>query len=139
MKKLLCLLTALVILISLAGCDIITPKLLELLNTDACLNVHFIDVGQGDSILMESDGEFVLIDAGEKEYGPAVLEYLKKCGADRLKYMIATHPHSDHIGGMRKVLDGIETDNFIAAETDQETYAWLLLMEESAWMRWRQY
>ncbi len=128
MKKLLCLLTALVILISLAGCDIITPKLLELLNTDACLNVHFIDVGQGDSILMESDGEFVLIDAGEKEYGPAVLEYLKKCGADRLKYMIATHPHSDHIGGMRKVLDGIETDNFIAAETDQETYAWLKVL-----------
>ena len=93
------------------------------------LAVHFIDVGQGDSTLLESKGEFVLIDAGEKEYGGKVVDYIESCGANRLKYVIATHPHTDHIGGLAEVISSIKTENFITVETDQSTSAWRKVLE----------
>ncbi len=129
MKKVLSLILALILLLLTAGCETPTPKLLELLLDYVPLRVHFIDVGQGDSTLLESNGEFVLIDAGEKEYGGKVLDYIKDRGAKSLKYVIATHPHTDHIGGMKKVIDGIDTDHFITAETDQRTSTWLNVLK----------
>ncbi len=92
---------------------------------DASLVVHYIDVGQGDSILLESNNEFVLIDAGEREYSPTVCSYLKDNDVDRLNYVIATHPHSDHCGGLADVLNTFECDNFITVETDQNTKTWI--------------
>lgn len=127
MKKILCLILAAVMAFCLAGCELFwpqSPKETEIDDDNAKLKVHFIDVGQGDSILLESDGEFVLIDAGEKEYGGTVLKYIKNRGADSLKYVIATHPHSDHIGGLTKVINGIGVENFITVETDQNTSTW---------------
>ena len=130
MKKILCLILAAAIAFCAAGCELFSPKQAELINEDdAKLKVHFIDVDQGDSTLLESDGEFVLIDAGEKEYGSRVLKYIKNRGADKLKYVIATHPHSDHIGGLKKVIDGIEVENFITVETDQTTRTWLNVLD----------
>lgn len=69
------------------------------------LQVHFIDVGQGDSILAESNGHFMLIDAGENDQADTVIRYLKQAGVTSLDYVIGTHPHSDHIGGLDKVID----------------------------------
>ncbi len=129
MKKLLCFILSLTMLLSLAGCEIISPVEKEIADDDALLKVHFIDVGQGDSILLESKGEFVLIDAGEKEYGDNVLKYIQKRKAKSLKYVIATHPHSDHIGGLTKVINGIDTENFITVETDQSTKTWLNVLK----------
>jgi len=126
MKKLLCLCLLLALALTATAC---TPKQYEINQEDASLAVHFIDVGQGDSILLESRGEYVLIDAGEKEYGAEVVNYLKHQGAKHLKYVIATHPHSDHIGGMTKVINSIDTENFITAETDQSTRTWLNVLE----------
>ncbi len=73
------------------------------------LQVHFIDVGQGDSILIDLGTTEVLIDAGEKS--PGVTDYLKKYVDGDLEVMVATHPHSDHIGGLLKVLDEFTVDN----------------------------
>lgn len=129
MKKLLCLILSLVILLSTAGCDIRSPKEQEIADENALLKVHYMDVGQGDGILLESKGEFVLIDAGEKEYGDNVLKYIKKRGAKLLKYVIATHPHSDHVGGLTKVINGIDSENFITVETDQSTKTWLNVLK----------
>lgn len=71
------------------------------------LQVHFIDVGQGDSILIQSpDGKNMLIDGGERT--PGVLNYLNKQGIKQIDVMIATHPHSDHIGGLVDVLRQIK-------------------------------
>lgn len=125
MKQLLCLLLALIVLIGTAACTPTSPKDYALSQENAGLTVHFIDVGQGDSTLLESNGEFVLVDAGERDYGETVLRYIQSRGAQTLKYIIATHPHSDHIGGIRTVLDGIKTENFITVETDCDTYSWL--------------
>ena len=67
------------------------------------LKVHFIDVGQGDAILITApDGKTALIDGGETDSG--VVQYLKNQGVQKIDLMIATHPHSDHIGGLVQVL-----------------------------------
>ena len=63
------------------------------------MKVHFIDVGQGDSTLITCGGEAMLIDAGDTDKGTAVQLYLKKQKVTRLKYLVLTHPDSDHIGG----------------------------------------
>lgn len=97
--------------------------------TDSHLAVHFIDVSQGDSILLESNGEFVLVDAGESEYGSTVAKYIKEQKASTLKYVIATHPHSDHCGGLSKVIDKIGCENFITVETDQNTKTWMNVLK----------
>lgn len=71
----------------------------------APLEVHFIDVGQGDSILIRSPGgKTVLIDAGNIEAGSAVSDYLDRLGVGPLDLAIASHPHLDHLGGMLEVL-----------------------------------
>ena len=76
-------------------------------------SVHFIDVGQGDSILIQSDGKNVLIDAGENNKGDDVLSYLETYGIQSLDYVIGTHAHSDHIGGLDTVINSIEVKNVL--------------------------
>lgn len=72
---------------------------------EASLEVHFIDVGQGDSILLHtSTGVDILIDAGQPPYGKKVLAYLETLGIQELDYVIGTHPHADHIGGLLDVV-----------------------------------
>lgn len=72
-----------------------------------------IDVGQGDSILITTPTKSVLIDAGEKESAAAVTEFIRSKGIIRLDYIIATHPHSDHIGGMADVINEFGADKII--------------------------
>lgn len=77
--------------------------------SDAEFQVHVIDVGQADSILVIADGEAMLIDAAESGNADEILAYLKAQNVTELKYAVATHMHADHIGGMAGVLNGIET------------------------------
>lgn len=81
--------------------------------TDGDLQVHYIDVGQGDSILVSCDGENILIDGGDTYAADAILGYLKKQEITKLDYVIATHPHADHIGSLDDVMDEIETESII--------------------------
>lgn len=71
------------------------------------VRVHFIDVGQGDSILIENGEESFLIDAGENDKGDEVLAYLNTLGIEKLDIAVGTHPHSDHIGGLDTVLRSV--------------------------------
>ncbi len=69
------------------------------------MRVHVLDVGQGDSILIISpEGKTVLIDAGDQTKGKTVLEALKRYNVQQIDYLIATHAHPDHIGGMDDVI-----------------------------------
>ncbi|MDP2873614.1 MAG: ComEC/Rec2 family competence protein [Bacillota bacterium] len=71
----------------------------------ASLRVHFLNVGQGDAILIQSSpGGTALIDGGPRAAGPGVVTYLKAQGVGRIDLLIATHPHADHIGGLVNVL-----------------------------------
>ena len=77
------------------------------------MEVHFIDVGQGDATLVEVDDSTMLIDAGENNKGNLVKEYLENHGITKLDYVIGTHPHSDHIGGLDTILDAFEVQKIL--------------------------
>ncbi|KAB0445067.1 MBL fold metallo-hydrolase [Lysinibacillus fusiformis] len=77
------------------------------------MRVHFIDVGQGDSILIESpNGKTMLIDGGVKGAGQQVVSYLRELGVNKLDQVVATHPDADHIGGLIPVLQTIPIEQF---------------------------
>lgn len=85
------------------------------------VEVHFIDVGQGDAILIEAGDASMLIDAGENNKGSIVVDYLKQCNISNLDYVIGTHPHSDHIGGLDTVLEAISVDKVIMPSVSHTT------------------
>lgn len=87
---------------------------------DADLAVYYFDVGQGDSSLIKYKNKTVLIDAGEKDMGGTVVGYLNSLGIERLDYIIATHPHSDHIGGLPEVISSFEIGTVIAPRVSDE-------------------
>lgn len=99
---------------------------------DGDLLITVIDVGNADSILIQSDGQAMLIDAGERGDGDEVLAALEDNGVTALDHVIATHADSDHIGGMKTVLEGIEVKNYIMSfmpkghTPDTKTYTDLL-------------
>ncbi len=69
------------------------------------LTIHFLDVGQADSILLQlPDGQIILIDGGNNNDGEDIVNYLKTQGVSRIDYLIGTHPHEDHIGGLDDVI-----------------------------------
>lgn len=85
------------------------------------LVVHFIDVGQGDATLLQSEGHAMLIDAGDNDKGTLVQNYLTKRGVTELDYVIGTHPDADHIGGMDVVLYKFDCDNIFLPEVENGT------------------
>ena len=87
------------------------------------LRVHFIDVGQGDAILVQCDGEAMLVDAGPLEAGPAVNRYLREtAGITELRYVIATHSHDDHLYGMPAALKGLSAGTVYSSPYIPMTY-----------------
>lgn len=76
------------------------------------LNVYFIDVGQADSILLENKGHYMLIDAGNNEDGPKLVNYFNEQGIKEFDYVVGTHAHEDHIGGMDDIIKNFKIDNF---------------------------
>ncbi len=72
--------------------------------TSGDLQVYFLDIGQGDSSVILFRDKVILIDAGEVEQGERVARYLQNLGVTHIDLLVATHPHSDHIGGMQTVL-----------------------------------
>jgi competence protein ComEC len=80
-----------------------TETLSSPLPSENPLRIHFIDVGQGDAILLQTpNGQTMLIDGGDTNTG--IVQYLQSVGIQRIDLMIATHPHADHIGGLVQVL-----------------------------------
>ncbi len=76
------------------------------------LDVYFLDVGQADSILLSNNGHYMLIDAGNNEDGPKLVNYFKSLGITKFDYVIATHAHEDHIGGMDDIIKNFDIGTF---------------------------
>lgn len=83
--------------------------------------IHFIDVGQGDSIFIDYGEYDILIDAGENSCGSNVANYLKSLNVDDIEIMVATHEHSDHIGGLDDVLVAFEVEKVIDSGESYDT------------------
>ena len=75
---------------------------------DGNLRVYYLDVGQADSILVMDKDKTMLIDAGTNEAGNTVVNFLKEKGITRIDYLVGTHPHEDHIGGLDDVINNFE-------------------------------
>lgn len=76
---------------------------------EGIIRVHFIDIGQGDSALIEGPtGKRVLIDSGPSKSGNRLVHYLKALGVERIDLMINTHPHADHIGNATRILKSFQ-------------------------------
>ncbi len=76
------------------------------------IEVEFLDVGQADSILIRTKDKNALIDAGNNEDGPLLVEYFKSLGINTFDYVIGTHAHEDHIGGMDDVIKSFDVKKF---------------------------
>lgn len=89
---------------------------------DSFFRVHFIDVGQADSALIICDGETLLIDAGNVGDGDLVASYIEELGIEELDYVISTHAHEDHVGGLSYVLNEYTvTEAIFAPEKGADT------------------
>ncbi|WP_435528852.1 MBL fold metallo-hydrolase [Lysinibacillus parviboronicapiens] len=97
----------------LAGCTMPVEPEKKAVTAGQQMLVHFIDVGQGDSILIESpNGKTMLVDGGVKGAGQHIVSYLHELGVKKLDIVVATHPDADHIGGLIPVLNSIDIEQF---------------------------
>jgi competence protein ComEC len=106
-----------VLLIMLFGCIYIYKTVNENsnaapVNLNTNLKVSFLDVGQADAILIQDGQDNMLIDAGNTEDGPKLVTYLKNNGIDTFKYVVGTHAHEDHIGGMSDIVNNFTIENY---------------------------
>ena len=109
------------------------------------MEVHFIDVGQGDSTLIKVGGHAMLIDAGDNSEGTAVQSYLDSQNVEKIDYAIGTHPDADHIGGLDVVVYKFDCKKVFMPDvtSDTKTYddvvqalkskAFRLILSNEAW------
>ncbi|MFJ8262739.1 ComEC/Rec2 family competence protein [Rummeliibacillus sp. NPDC094406] len=88
------------------------------------VKVHVIDVGQGDSILIQTGNENVLIDGGNKGKGDEVVAYLKKQKVKTLNAVVSTHPDADHVGGLAEVINSLNVKSVYAPKVTHTTQAY---------------
>lgn len=92
------------------------------------MEVHFIDVGQGDATLIKCGEQSMLIDTADDSKGTAIQKYLQKQNVEKLDYLILTHPDADHIGGAPVVVTKFEINKVFMSnfEKDNKTYQKLI-------------
>ena len=83
---------------------------------DGAMELHVIDVGQADAILIRSEAGNILVDAGDRDDDDTVKNYLEAHGVKEIEYAVFTHPHADHIGGADTVISSFDIKNIIMPE-----------------------
>ena len=115
LQRLLSLAAAAALALSLVGCgtsavvpggsaDVVPNPSSTAASVDAPFEMHFIDVGQALSVLVECDGQFMLYDGGNVDDGSLVVSYLQSQGVEQLQYVFCSHAHEDHVGGLAAVM-----------------------------------
>lgn len=91
------------------------------LSQSSSFTVHYIDVGQADSALILCDNAAMMIDGGNKEDSSLVFSYLNNLGINHLDYIVCTHPHEDHIGGLPATLNVATVDHALCPVTEYDS------------------
>lgn len=127
-RKNLRLLLALLPLTLFAGCgqlpkgqEEVYASVKKEISADGEMTVHFLDVGQGLSILVQSDGENLLYDGGDRKKSSFVVSYLKKQKVEEIDYLIASHYDADHISGLVGCLNTFDIDTVIGPDYEQDS------------------
>ena len=124
------LLTLLCLLVSLAGCDLLSaappdsgaPSAAPV-TEGTTLAVHFCDVGQADSALLVCGDDAMLIDGGNVADSSLVVSYLDQQGIDQLDYVVCTHAHEDHVGGLSGPLNTCTVSHVLSPVTQYDSKA----------------
>lgn len=99
-------------------------------DVEGSLQMYVIDVGQADAILFVQDDQVMLVDAGTSGGGDEVVRHLKELGIEEIDILIGTHPHSDHMGGISKVLKNFTVRKFyFPRRTDVTTTYYINILE----------
>lgn len=96
---------------------------------DACVTVRYFDMGQGNASLVESAGAYMLIDTGNYEDVQKLKELLTVAGVTKLDYMVATHPHADHIGSLATVIREYEIETLFMPDVEVDTKTYRVAVE----------
>ncbi len=126
--KLISLILCLFLIFSVAGCENVftstptpeapstsTSSITTQEEVTGSLRVEFLDVGQADcSLAFLPDGKILLVDAGDRGDGEEILSYIKSRGIEKIDFLVATHPHADHIGGMADIINELEIGKIFA-------------------------
>lgn len=96
---------------------------------EGTLEVHYIDVGQGDATLIKCGSHAMLIDGGNNNKGTTVQLYLKKQGVESLDYVIGTHPDADHIGGLDVIVYKYNCEKVIMPDYEKDTKTYQELVD----------
>lgn len=139
MKKLRYLILTLCMLFLLNGCTApaisslaevdSTPTTTLATSTLSTLKVHYIDVGQGDSELLQVNGITILIDTGESDQAQNLISYLEKQGVTQIDYLFLTHPHTDHMGGAVKIMEHFPVKKVYLTNKTHTTVSYRKLIE----------
>lgn len=123
-------LLGLIIIISafFGGCGVDT-NIVATENTVPSFEVHYIDVGQGDASLIICDGKTMLIDGGNVSDSSLVVSYIDNLGIDEIDYIVCTHAHEDHVGGISGPLNKFEVENVFAPATGSDIDAYKDFLE----------
>lgn len=127
MRKRVLLMLLICVVLTFCGC-VATDIPVEQ-SEDDLLAVHMIDVDDAESVFVElPDGKTLLIDGGESWNGDDITAYIKKLGIEKIDTVIGTHPHTDHIGGLPKIISSFEVDEIYLPDATHTTKAFEQLL-----------
>lgn len=120
MSKILNMIMAFIMSLGISGGNVNPPDI----PGNSQFTVHFIDVGQADAALVECDGETMMIDGGNAADSNLIAAYLKKQDVTELNYVVCSHAHEDHVGGLSGALSVAKADNIYAPKTEANSKAY---------------
>lgn len=114
----------------MSACSMFTPEEKKLEAPKDSMTVSFVDVGQGDCIFVAlPNGENMLVDCGEYSERDTVEGFLLDNGVSRIDYLVATHPHADHMGGMAHIIKNFDIGEFFMPDKEADSKAFITMLE----------